>query len=250
MCPLALGQSARPSVGPSASPCAVPSGDPRISVTTRLKRTTRIPIERSITVPRNTLLPSKTKSEQRWTIQSLARVCGALLRIILHLVVSFSSTKPNGPDSHTKSRPVQSLPSQTLLGKRFHKTMLLLIEEIQFPRHRSSDQATAFNDQKNGESYAKVHRNPYYVRPGLQQEAVRDYSLGQRTTYPDHGNHYGCSDPICSIHSRPRSSWLQTSTSYQKVDSINTTKTNIGRDAPRRFDEMPRHLLALSIPFY
>ena len=70
--------------------------------------------------------------------------------------------------------------------------MLLLIEEIQFPRHQSSDQATAFNDQKHGEFCAKVHHKPYYVRPRLQQEAVRDYSLGQmlaqiRSTVSTHG---------------------------------------------------------------
>ncbi len=112
--------------------------------------------------------------------------------------MSFSSTKPNSPDSHKNkkktNRLVQSLPSQTLPVKRSHKTMLLLIEEIQFPRHQSSDQATAFNGQKHGEFCAKVHHKPYYVRPRLQQEAVtvRDYSLGQmlaqiRSTVSTHG---------------------------------------------------------------
>ncbi len=110
--------------------------------------------------------------------------------------MSFSSTKSNSGRFTQKqkktNRLVQSLPSQTLPVKRSHKTMHLLIEEIQFPRHQSSDQATAFNDQKHGEFCAKVHHKPYYVRPRLQQEAVRDYSLGQmlaqiRSTVSTHG---------------------------------------------------------------
>jgi hypothetical protein len=86
----------------------------------RLKRTTRIPVyvinrATNHSSPKYvTATAFKAKSEQRWTILSLASFCGALLRIILHLVVTFSTTKPNGPDSHTQNRLVQSLPSQAI----------------------------------------------------------------------------------------------------------------------------------------